>query len=105
MQFPAYAPLLVGAAVAGSFLPGLIGIVATVLAASVLMAYAFLGLAVLHAITQGLSGRPFALGGVYAAVIVFFWPTLALTLLGLADTAFDIRGRVARKRGPPTFRT
>jgi large subunit ribosomal protein L9 len=63
--------------------------------ASLSMAYAILGFAVLHAITRGIATRPFVLGGVYAAVIVLFWPALALTLLGLADTAFDIRGRVA----------
>ncbi len=35
------------------------------------------------------------------AVIVLGWPVLAMALLGLADTALDIRGRVAGKRGPP----
>lgn len=105
MQFPTYAPLLTGAAVAASFLPGLPGVTATVFAAAILTAYTFLGLAVLHAVTRGVKGRPFVLGGAYAAVIVFFWPALALTLLGLGDAAFDIRGRVARKRGPPSIGT
>ena len=64
------------------------------------MAYAILGFAVLHAITRGMSSRPFTLGGIYAAVIVFGWPVLVMSLLGLADTAFDFRGRAARRRGP-----
>jgi len=101
MQFPVYAPALTAAAVAGSFLPGLIGIAAGVLAAALLIAYAMLGLAVLHAITRNLSGRSFLLGGIYAAVIVFGWPALVMTLIGLADAAFDFRGRLARRRGPP----
>jgi hypothetical protein len=101
MRFPSYAPVVTGVAVAGFLLPGLVGIASGVLMASLLMAYAILGFAVLHAITRGAATRPFLLGGVYAAVIVFFWPALALTLLGLADTAFDIRGRVAGRRGPP----
>jgi len=101
MRFPPYAPVLTGIAVAGVLLPGLIGIASGVLMASLLMAYAILGFAVLHTITRGTTTRPFVLGGVYAAVIVFFWPALALTLLGLADTAFDIRGRVAGRRRPP----
>ena len=42
------------------------------------VAYAVLGLAVLHAITRGMSSRAFLLGGIYAAVIVFGWPVLAL---------------------------
>ncbi len=40
------------------------------------------------------------LAGAYAAAIVFGWPVLAMALLGLAETAFNIRGRVARKRRP-----
>jgi hypothetical protein len=105
MQFPSYAPPLTAAAVAGSFLPGLIGIASGVVAAATLMAYAILGFAVLHAVTRGMNSRPLALGGVYVAVIVFGWPVLMMTLLGLADAVFDVRGRVARKRGPPHPRT
>ena len=101
MAFPGYAPALVGLAIAGFFLPGIIGTLSTVLAVSLLTAYAILGFAVLHAITRGMDSRPFLLGGVYGAVIVFGWPALVMTLLGLADSAFDIRNRVARKRGPP----
>jgi hypothetical protein len=33
------------------------------------------------------------------------WPVLAMSILGLVDTVFDLRGRVASKRGPPTLRT
>ena len=42
------------------------------------------------------------LGGVYVAVVVFGWPVLVMSLLGLADTAFDLRGRVAAPARPPT---
>jgi hypothetical protein len=105
MQLPPYTPALTAAAVAGSFLPGLIGIAAGVLGASMLMVYAILGFAVLHAITRGMSSRPFTLGGVYVAVVVFGWPVLAMTLLGLADTAFDLRGRAARRSGPSNPQT
>jgi hypothetical protein len=101
MQFPSYAPALTAAAVAASFVPDIAGVCAGVLSASLLMAYAILGFAVLHAITRGTSGRPFTLGGVYAAVIVFGWPVLVMSLLGLADTAFDFRGRAARRGGTP----
>ena len=105
MQFPVYAPALTAAAVAGSFLPGIVGIAAGVLAASLLMAYALLGFAVLHMITRGMPSRPFTLGGIYVTVIVFGWPVLLMTLLGLADAAFDFRGRAARRRGPPNPQT
>ncbi len=102
MQFPSYAPLLTGAAIAASFLPGMIGTAAGVLAAAMLMAYAMLGFAVLHHITRGMNGRVFMLGGAYVSVMVLGWPALLMMLLGLTDTALDIRGRVAGRRGPPT---
>jgi hypothetical protein len=72
-----------------------------VLAAGLLMAYAILGFAVLHAITRAVGGRALILGGIYLAVIVFGCPVLAIALLGLADTALGIRARIAGKRGPP----
>ena len=56
LAFPAPAPALLAAAIAGSFLPGLVGISSGVFAASLLMAYAILGFAVLHTITRGMSG-------------------------------------------------
>ena len=52
--------------IALSFLDSLVGIVAGVLSAAILMAYGMLGFAVLHALTRGIRGRPFVLGGVYA---------------------------------------
>jgi hypothetical protein len=105
MAFP---PLLSGAlaaAVAASFLDGLAGILAGVLGAALLTAYAILGFAVLHKITSGMSGRGFVLAGVYTAVGVLGWPMLMMTLLGLADSVIDLRGRVAARRGTPSPRS
>ena len=59
----------------------------------------------LHAVTRGMTSRPFTLGGVYVTVIVFGWPVLVMSMLGLADSAFDLRGRIARRRGPPNPQT
>ncbi len=101
MTFPRALAAALAIAVVLSFVGGLVGIVAGVLSASLLMAYGVLGFAVLHAITQGMNARLFLLGGVYAAVLVFGWPVLALCLLGLIDAAIDLRARIARKRGPP----
>ena len=53
-----------------------------------------------HHARHGRAAR-FLLGGVYAAVLVFGWPVLALCLLGLVEAAIDLRARVARTRGPP----
>lgn len=103
IHFP---PLLTGAlaiAIALSFTNGLIGILANVVSASLLIAYGVLGFAVLHAITQGMNARPFILAGTYIAVLMVGWLVLALCLLGLVDAAIDLRARVARKRGPPAL--
>jgi hypothetical protein len=101
MRFPPYAPALLAAAIALSFLPNLIGTIGSILAASLLVAYAMLGFAVLHTLTRGNAARGLILAGSYFAVIVLFWPILLMTLAGLADTAFDIRGRLAQRRTPP----
>ncbi len=101
MTFPRPFAAALAVALGLSFFGGLVGIFAGVLSASLLMAYGILGFAVLHAITQGINSRAFLLGGAYAAVIVIGWPVLALCLLGLIETAFDLRAQIARKRGPP----
>jgi hypothetical protein len=101
ISFPRLLTAALALAVIVSFLGGLVGIIAGVLSASLLMAYGVLGFSVLHAITQGMDARVFVLGGVYAAVLVFGWPVLALCALGLIEAAVDLRARIARKRGPP----
>ena len=105
LKLPPSATGWLAAAIAGSFLPDLIGVLSGAFAASVLMVFAILGLAVLHAITRGMNSRFVALTAVYAATIVLGWPILAISILGLAETAFHIRDRIARKRGPPSLRT
>ena len=104
-RLPTSTPAFLAAAIAGSFLPDLLGVLAGAFAASLLMAFAMLGFAVLHAITRGMSTRALVLAAVYAAAAVLGWPVLAMSILGLAEAAFNIRGRVARRRGPPSLRT
>jgi len=103
MEFPPFAPALMAVAIAGTFLSGILGTVASILAASLSMAYGFLGFAVLHAITRAAKARGILLGTAYAAVIVFGWPVLLVAMLGLADAIFNFRGRVAGH--PPASRT
>ena len=102
MTFPPLMAAALAVAIVLSFLDGMLGIVGGIVAASLLLAYGVLGFAVLHAITQGMSARPFVLSITYAGVILLGWPMLALCLLGLVDTAIGLRGRVSAKRGPPT---
>jgi hypothetical protein len=101
MSLPSLAAAALAVAVAASFVDGMAGIIAGAVAAALAMAYGVLGFAVLHAITRGRPSRPFLLGSIYATVLVFGWPVLMLSLLGLVDTAFHLRARVARRRGAP----
>ena len=105
LTLPSVTPGLLAVAIAGMFLPDLAGILFGIAAASLLMAYAILGFAVLHSITRGIDYRVLALASAYAAVVVLGWPVLAVSLLGLADSAFNIRARVAKRRAPPSART
>jgi hypothetical protein len=94
------------AAIAGLFLPAPLGTLAAVLAATLLMAYAIIGFAVLHAVTRGIPMRPLVLTAAYASVFVLAgWPIPAAALLGLADGALNIRGRFAGRAGPPILPT
>jgi hypothetical protein len=98
LALPASSSALLAAAIAGSFLPDLPGLLSGVFAASLLMAFAILGFAVLHAITRGMRARIVMLTGLYAAAMVLGWPVLAMAFVGLAEAILNIRSRVARKR-------
>lgn len=110
-QFPILAPAALGAAVTGAFLPGVVGLSLQALSASLIVAHALLGLAVIHALTIGHAGRGFVLGSVYAAIVLSLshwligWLLPLIALIGAADALFDLRHRVARMRGPPAPRT
>lgn len=100
MRFPPYVAMLVALATAGTFLPGILGTVASVFTASLLIAYVALGLAVLHAITRGMRGRSVMLGLTYVVLGFVYWLVLLIALLGLADSALDLRARMSKPPPP-----
>jgi hypothetical protein len=102
MTFPPFASLALAIAVAGTFLPDFIGLASNVFTASLLLAFALLGFAVIHAITAGYAGRGFMLAGLYFAVGLFGWPVVLMSLLGLLETILGLRARKAARPGPPT---
>ncbi len=101
MQFAAYTPMLLAFAVAGSFLSGMAGLIASIVAVALFTAYAALGFAVLHSVTAGIGARPMILGVAYLASTAVYWIGFAVALIGIADGMLDIRGRVSARRGPP----
>ena len=91
-------------AFAASFLPGILGMAAALPTASLLVAYAALGFAVMHGITRHMHSRVIVLLTLYSGFVLLGWsgwPVLMMALLGLIDAAFDLRRRVAATRGPP----
>lgn len=93
MSFPPAAATALGVAIALSFLPGIAGLMASLLAATLTLAFAILGFAVMHVATRGMRARSAILAGTYAAVAVTGWPVLLMTLVGIAETMFRLRDR------------
>jgi hypothetical protein len=101
MSFPPFAATVLAIAVAGTFLPDVIGLASGVFTASLLLAYALLGFAVLHTLTRGMNGRGFMLTGTYFIVGLFGWPIVLMSLVGLLETMLALRARAAARRKPP----
>ena len=100
-SLPSMALAVLCIAIAFCFTSGLTAIVAQIVTASLMMAYALTGFAVLHTLTLALKSRAFWLGSTYAVVVVFGWPVIAMVILGLADALFGVRERFLRNRPPP----
>jgi hypothetical protein len=104
MRFPPQASLLLALAVAGTFLPGVFAIAAGFFTATLILAFAILGLSVIHGASRVYPGRFFILTGVWLSIFTIGWPLLFAALIGLADTIVDIRARFNARPNLPTNR-
>jgi hypothetical protein len=102
---PPLTSALLGLAILGVLLAGLVGLLSGIFAASLATAYAILGFAVLHAITRGMNVRGLLLSLAYVGSVMISPVLLLIALLGLADSFLDIRSRFGPQAGPPTLRT
>ena len=80
-------------ALVASFLPGIIGLIATGFAGAMLFAYVLQGLAVIHAFTVGMSLRPFLLVALYLGILFLGWVAMVVAIIGLGEPLFGLRGR------------
>ncbi|MDO8981303.1 MAG: DUF2232 domain-containing protein [Afipia sp.] len=87
------------------FTGGLLAMLAQIVSAALLMAYAITGFAVLHTVTQAFSGRAFVIGAAYAGTLFIGWPLIGMIGLGLADAVLGIRQAYWNRRGPPPLPT
>jgi len=88
-------------AIAFCFSGGLLAIVAQIATATLMIAYALTGFAVLHTLTLAMKSRALWLSCTYAVVLVFGWPVIGMIGLGLADGLFGIRHRYLQRKPPP----
>ena len=98
---PSMTLVALSVALALCFIGGLVAMLAQIATTALMMAYAFIGFAVLHTLTLALKSRAFWLSCTYAIVVVFTWPVLAMIVLGLADAVFGFRERYWHGRPPP----
>ena len=104
LSFPPLATAFYGALLAGAFLPDLAGLVAGLFAATLTVAFAMVGFAVMHTATRHMRGRAVVLSGTYGCVALLIWPVVVMTLIGVAETLFGLRMR-SSGRGPPAARS
>ena len=83
------------------FAGGLPGVAAQVTAATLTLAYAFTGFAVLHALSAALKSRTVWLGCTYCMVMLFAWPVVIIAAIGIADAVFGLRQRFVKRPPPP----
>ena len=102
---PAMTLVALCVAIALCFTGGLVAIAAQIVAATIMMIYAFTGFAVLHTVTLSVKSRALWLACTYSIAVLFVWPIVPMAALGLADSLFRIRQRYARTRPPPLTST
>ncbi len=84
-----------------SFIPGLIGLLATGLAGAMLFAYVLQGLAVIHVYSRGSPFRILLLTVVYLGILLLGWVAILVAILGLGEPLFGLRARSAGSGQPP----
>jgi hypothetical protein len=77
----------------GSFMPGISGFIGGNLVLMSMLAYAFAGLAVVHALTARSSNRTVALVATYTFLFIFGWPLIIVALVGAAEPWLNLRRR------------
>ncbi|MFV2091886.1 MAG: hypothetical protein ACC634_02260, partial [Hyphomicrobiales bacterium] len=93
MNYPQMTGFAFIAALGATMMPGILGKFAIIIAAGLGLALVLLGLAVVHALTTGLSTRSLVLVAVYSAMVLFAWPALLLAAVGLGELIFTLRAR------------
>lgn len=81
------------AALLGSFVPGLAGLVATGFAGACLFAFVLQGLAVIHVYSRGVPFRALLLAAVYLGILLLGWVAIVVAIVGIGEPVFRLRER------------
>ena len=94
MTYPRGLPLLLAAGLGATMLSEVPALFGAGIAGALLLAYALLGLCIVHHVTRGRTLRPMILGGLYSALLILnIWALLALAFVGLAEPFSPLRRR------------
>lgn len=100
LRFPKFMPAAFAVALLAWFMPGIPGMVGGIVSGAFIIAYALMGLAILHDVTRPLSDRVFILAAVYFILFVFWPASVLLAMFGISDSIFDFR-KTAAGNTPP----
>jgi hypothetical protein len=101
LELPNALVLVFAIALAASFLPGLLGLLATGVAGALLFAYVLQGLAVIHVYSQGVPLRGLMLATVYLGILLLGWVAIVVAIVGLAEPLLGLRRRANPGGQPP----
>jgi hypothetical protein len=88
---PAGASFVLLVAIGLTFTGGITGLFAASFAAPFTLAFAFVGLGLVHVLTRGSPWRTFILSALYSGAVMVPHIGLVLALAGLAETVFGYR--------------
>lgn len=101
IRMPRWVLSVFGAVVLLSLMSGGLGYLGNNLVPVAALPFFFGGLAMMHWALRRTAAPGLWLGLLYGLLILFGWPAVILTLLGLVDTIFDFRGRAGPPAAPP----
>jgi len=93
LEIPGAMVAVFAGALIASFVPGMIGFIASGFASAMLLAYVLQGLAVIHVYSLGMKFRPLLLLGIYLGILFLGWLAVLVAILGLGEPMFGLRAR------------
>jgi uncharacterized protein YybS (DUF2232 family) len=99
LDLPNALVVIFAAALLLSFIPGLVGLMATGFAGALLFAFVLQGLAVIHVYSRGVPFRTLLLVAIYLGILLLGWVAIVVAIIGLGEPVFRLR---ERGQPPPT---